>query len=489
MKPIVYIEYGEIWLFDGTTFTPCDSSAIKKYQVGTCVPLSRLHIGSFKFLSSLGEMERQIQTEIKMHEEGGLNPAQEYEIAAYNHTLEFENSTIVEAFACSRDALNEYYGDFVKKNKVLDWIVPSFITYESFYKRNEVEPQTDLFFYLGDRESYAVLFHHGTYIAHRRTSSVEALAKAINVDTQRCKNMLSSYGLSEENYPAEEKVFFDQLQLTFSKEVEKIIHTLNHKRGLFGIESIDQIYVDFNANTLEGLDKIYAAYGMENIPIQTLVCEKDKSINAHRFAKATYLYLCANDQIESPLNLSPYERRAAWHKRYSGQLIAVSAAALVLGMIHPLYYYGENAVLKKKISLLQSSLQQIEERSKGLSEKLQSIRAEVAKGEAKLKTLHDGIRVYELTLESLPVLMQARDIRQKMMYDAIDILEQYRLSTVSMEQNGTKSMQIHVIADYAQRATIAKFMQRWMETGYKEASTNEIYLDKNIYESKIEVLR
>jgi hypothetical protein len=301
--------------------------------------------------------------------------------------------------------------------------------------------------------------------------------------------MLSSYGLSEENYPAEEKVFFDQLQLTFSKEVEKIIHTLNHKRGLFGIESIDQIYVDFNANTLEGLDKIYAAYGMENIPIQTLVCEKDKSINAHRFAKATYLYLCANDQIESPLNLSPYERRAAWHKRYSGQLIAVSAAALVLGMIHPLYYYGENAVLKKKISLLQSSLQQIEERSKGLSEKLQSIRAEVAKGEAKLKTLHDGIRVYELTLESLPVLMQARDIRQKMMYDAIDILEQYRLSTVSMEQNGTKSMQIHVIADYAQRATIAKFMQRWMETGYKEASTNEIYLDKNIYESKIEVLR
>lgn len=489
MKPIVYIEYGETWLFDGTTFTPCDSSVAKKYQVGTCIPLSRLHIGSFKFLSSLGETERQIQTEIKMHEEGGLNSAQEYEVATYNHTLELENSTIVEAFACSHDALNEYYGNFVKKNKVLDWIVPSFITYESYYQRNEVEAQTDLFFYLGDRESYAVLFHHGKYIAHRRTSSVEALAKAINVDTQRCKNILSSYGLSEENYPVEERVFFDQLQLTFSKEVEKIIHTLNHKRGLFGIESIDKIYVDFNANTLEGLDRIYAAYGMENIPIQTLVCEKDKSINAHRFAKASYLYLCANDQIQSPLNLSPYERRAAWYKRYSGQLISVSAVALVLGLLHPVYYYSEGAALDKNISLLQSSLQQIEERSKRLSEKLQTIRAEVSKDEAKIKTLHDGIRVYELTLQSLPVLMQARDIRQKMMYDAIDILEEYRLSAVSMEQNGTKSMQIHVIADYAQRATIANCMQRWMETGYKEASTNEISLDKNIYESKIEVLR
>lgn len=489
MKPIVYIEYGETWLFDGTTFIPCDSSAAKKHQVGTCVPLSRLHIGSFKFLSSLGETERQIQTEIKMHEEGGLDSAEEYEVTSYTHTLEFESSTIVEAIACSHDALNEYYGDFVKKNKVLDWVVPSFITYESYYQRNEVEAKTDLFFYLGDRESYAVLFHHGKYIAHRRTSSVEALAKTINVDTQRCKNMLSNYGLSEENYPIEEKVFFDQLQLTFSKEVEKIIHTLNHKRGLFGIESIDKIYVDFNANSLEGLDKIYAAYGMENIPMQTLVCEKDQGINAHRFIKAMYLYLCANAQIPTPLNLSPYERRAAWHKRYSGQLIMVSAAALLLGLVHPVYYYTEGLVLEKKISLLQSNLEQIEERSKRLSEKLKTLRAEVLKDEAKVKTLSDGIRVYELTLQSLPVLMHARDIRQKMMYDAIEILEQYRLSAVSMEQNGTKSMQIHVIADYAQRATIAKFMQKWMETGYEEASTSEIFLDENIYESKIEVLR
>ncbi len=490
MKPIVYIEYDETWLFDGTTFVPCDSSAVKEYQVGTCVPLSRLHIGSFKFPSSLGEMERQIQTEIKMHEEGGLNSAQEYEIATYNHTLEFENSTIVEAFACSRDALDKYYGSFVKKNKVLDWIVPSFITYESHYQRKEEEAQTtDLFFYLGDRESYAVLFNHGKYITHRRTSSVEALAKTINVDTQRCKNMLSSNGLTEENYPIEERVFFEQLQLIFSKEVEKIVHTLNHKRGLFGIESIDKVYVDFDGNSLEGLDKIYAAYGMENIPMQTLVCEKDKSISAHRFAKATYLYLCANGQIQSPLNLSPYERRAAWYKRYSGQFIAVSAAALVLGLLHPLYYYTESVILENKIALLQSNLHQVEEKSKFLSEKLNTIRTEVAKDEAKIKTLQDSIRVYELTLERLPMLMQARDIRQKMMYDAIDILEQYKLSTVSMEQNGTKSMQIHVIADYAQRATIAKFMQKWMETGYKEASTNEIYLDKNIYESKIEVLR
>jgi hypothetical protein len=50
-------------------------------------------------------------------------------------------------------------------------------------------------------------------------------------------------------------------------------------------------------------------------------------------------------------------------------------------------------------------------------------------------------------------------------------------------------MSIHVIADYDKRATIAKFMQRWMETGYQEAHTDEIYLDANIYESKIRVLR
>ena len=489
MKPIVYIEYDEAWLFDGESFTPCELSEIKKYQAGTCLPLSSLHIGNFKFLSSLGNTERQIQTEIKMYDEGGLNSEKDYEIASCNHLLEFENSSIVEAFACSHDDLHTIFGDLVKKTKVIDWIVPSFVTYESYYKRHDIEEKTDLFFYLSDTASYAVFFHKGKYIAHRQTLSIEALAKEIGIDSVRCNYMLSNYGLVEENYPVDEKVFFDQLQLVLSKQVEKIAHTINHKRGLFGIEGIDKIFIDFNGKSLEGLDVIFAAFGIEDIPIEALVCQKDPNIPGHRFAKAMYIYLCANGQIDSPLNLSPYERQLEWYKRHSGRLAFTTAAALLLALIHPVYYYTQGLALEKKISMLEYNIAQMEEKTRVLSQKVKKIELEVKKDEENLRTLSDGNKVYAMTLESLPLLMHSRDIRQKMMYDAINILQRYKLSTVSIDQNGTNDMSIHVIADYTQRASIAKFMQRWMETGYKEARTDQIYLDQNIYESKIRVLR
>jgi hypothetical protein len=489
MKPIVYIEHDEAWLFDGKTFVPCEFDEIKKHQAGSFIPLSNLQIGNFKFLSSLGTTERQIQTEIKMHDEGGLNSEKDYEIASCEHPLEFENSTIVEAFACSHDDLNGVFADLLKQTKVIDWIVPSFITYESYYKRQEAQAKTDLFFYLSDTDSYAVFFHNGKYIAHRQTAPISVLAKEIGVDSVRCNYMLSNYGLIEENYPADEKVFFDQLQSVISKQVEKIAHTINHKRGLFGIDGIDRIFIDFHGNNLDGIGTIFSAYGIEDIPIEALVCGHDANIDAHRFVKAMYIYLCANAEIDNPLNLSPYERQQEWYKRHSGKLIGVSAAALVLALIHPVYYYTQGIVLQEQISVLESDVKQMEETTKRLSQKMKGLQSEIKKDEEKLLAMRKEIKVYEMTLQSLPVLMHSRDIRQKMMYDAINILDRYKLSAVSIDQNGTHDMSIHVIADYSKRASIAKFMQRWMQTGYQEARTDEIYLDENIYESKIKVLR
>ena len=488
-KPIVYLEKNEAWLFDGEVFTPCEFSAVKKYQCGTTIPLSELQIGSFKFSSSLGETELQIQTEIKMHEEGGLNANLDYEVASFNHVLEFENSTLVEAFASSHEELHESCDAIIKNTKVLDWVVPSFITYSSYYVRNEVEAKTDLFYYLGKEESYAVLFHKGKYVAHRRTLCIEEISIEVGIDDLRCRSLLSMNGLVEANYSEQDKPFFEQLQLVFSKQIEKIIHAVNHQRGLFGIEGIDHVYVDFDGHSLEGLENIFAAYGMDNVPIESILCKTSQRIETHRLTEAMYIYLCANDLIENPLNLSPFERQEIWYKRHSGQLIGISAAALLVALIYPAYFYTQGLLLDQKIQVLEASITQMEVETKRLGITLSSLQEKVKLSEKKIKTADAKNAVYSLTLESLPVLMNKGYIRQKMMYDALDILQKYKLSTLSLDQNGTKSMNIHVISDYNSRESIAKFMKRWMQTGYKEARTKKIYLDENIYESKIEVLR
>lgn len=488
-KPIVYLEKNEAWLFDGENFTPCDFSAVKKHQSGMSISLSKLHVGSFKFESSLSKNELQIQTEIKMHEEGGLNTELDYEVTSFNHILEFESSTLVEAFAASSDEINTSYAEIVKKAKVIDWIVPSFITYSSYYVHNKVETKTDLFFYLGEDESYAVLFHNGIYIAHRRIMSTKELAKEINIDEKRCQSLLKKYGLIEENCPEEDLPFIGLLQGVFSKQVEKIVHTINHKRGLFGIEGIDRVFIDFEGNDLAGLQNVFSAYGIDNIDIQRLVCTQKESAHSHRFVKAMYIYLSANELIPSALNISPYERQAPWFKRHSGHLVSVGAAAVLLSLIHPGYFYFQGALYDEKIQSIEVKLYSIEEETKVLGVKLKSLKDEVKKAQVKVKAIEGTNKAHQITLDTLPILMNKRNIRQDMMYDAVDLLKKYRLSSISLDQNSTDSMNIHVIADYRSRDKIAKFMKAWMESGYKEAKTKEIFLDKNIYESKIEVLR
>ena len=488
-KPIVYLEKDEAWLFDGENFKPCDFTEVKKHEAGASIPLSKIQVGSFKFSSSLSDTELQIQTEIKMHEEGGLDVEREYEISSFNHVLEVENSTLVEALAASHEQLSECCADLVKKSKVIDWIVPSFITYSSYYVYNEVEAKTDLFFYLGDNESYAVLFNEGVYIAHRKMLSIEEFAKESGLDEKRCKTLLSKYGLLEDACPEEEKVFISALQTSFSKQVEKVVHTINHKRGLFGIEGIDRIFVDFQGHDLAGLEMIFAAYGMENLEMKSLVCQKADVEHSHRFIKAMYIYLCANGLLPNPLNLSPYERQPIWYKRHSGHLVMVSAAAVLLSLLHPGYFYVQSMLYDEKIEVLETRITSMQAEVTSLSVKLKGLQAEVKKSRAKVQAVNGSNKVYQLTIDTLPLLMNKRNIRQKMLYDALEMLRAQNLSTISLDQNGTDSMIIHVIADYSSRDKIAKFMKAWMQSGYKEARTQEIYLDENIYESKIEVFR
>ncbi len=487
--PIVYLENNKSWLFDGHTFTPCDVSAVKQYQCGTTVPLSSLQVANYKFPSSLSETELQIKTEVKFYEEGGLSSDKEYEISSVKQQLEFENSVLVEAFAISNERLDASFADVAKKSKAIDFIVPDFICYESFYASSDIEAKVDLFFYLSEDESHVTLLQNGKYIAHRRLPSIEAIAQKINIDTMKCKNLLVQYGLKASNYPEEERPFFEQLLALFSTDVEKIVHTVNHKRGAFGITGIDNVYVDFEGNPLDGFASLFLEQGLQNVSVEALRCKHINSEESNRFIKAMYMYLLANKQIESSLNLTPYERQLVWYKRHSGVFMAVCASSLLLALIHPTYFYLKDGQLSEEVAVLETKWHQLQSESAVFQKELKSLQSKRKESEAKLGELKAENETYSFTLKQLPIMLDSHIARQTMMNNAVNILQHQQLSILSLEQNGTKEMKVHVIADYAKRDNIAKFMKEWMQSGYTKALTDEIYLDENIYESTIRVFR
>ncbi|MCJ7766430.1 MAG: hypothetical protein MUP09_10880 [Thiovulaceae bacterium] len=487
--PIVYLENNKSWLFDGHTFTPCDLSEVKKYQAGTTLPLSSLQVANYKFPSSLSENELQIRTELKFYEEGGLSVEKEYEISSVKQQLEFESSLLVEAFAISNELLDASFADVVKKSKAIDFIVPDFICYESFYTSSGIEAKVDLFFYLSEDEAHATLLQNGTYIAHRRLPSIDVIAQKMNIDVLKCKELLSQYGLKSSNYPEAEHPFFEQLLALFSKEVEKIVHTVNHKRGAYGIIGVDKVYVDFEGNSLDGLDSLFLEHGVQNISVEALRCKHKSNEESNRFIKAMYLYLIVNKQMQPSLNLTAYERKLAWYKRHSGVLMAVSASSLLLALVQPTYSYLYDGQLSKEVSVLETKWQQSQSASAVLQKKLKAVLSERKESEANLAELKGESATYSLTLKQLPLMLDEHISRQKMMNDAVGILQHQQLSILSLEQNGTEEMKVHVIADYAKRDHIARFMKEWMQRGYTKALTDEIYLDKNIYESTIRAFR
>lgn len=488
-KRIVYLEDDKSWLFDGHVLTPCDFSYVKKYQSGAFISLSKIQVGNYKFSSSLSDTEIEIQTEIKMYENAGLSSEKDYEITSYTHNIEFENTTLVEAFACSHEDIKDGFDKIAQKSKNIDWLVPSFISYESFYTCKTVTDTTDLFYYLSDEEAHIVLFQNRQYVAHRRVSSIKQLAKESGLDIVRCKGLLNEFGLLQENYPEEEKIFFDQLESLFSKQVEKIVHTINHKRGLFGISGIDNIYIDFGGRNLEGIERIFSVYGMENIHLEVLSCKDEELENAHRYLKAMYIYLCANDKILNPLNLTIYERQPPIYKRHVGVLMGVSVAAMFLALIYPGYYYIQNQVLEDEINSLEKKHLGLKTKQTVLNKNLNKLKEQRKEVEKKITSVQNMNKVYNETLNTLPELINTRYVRRKMMYDALSILESNKLSTISLEQNGTTEMNLHVICNYTKRDNIAKFIKKWIDIGYSGARTSEIYLDENIYESKIRVLK
>jgi len=79
--------------------------------------------------------------------------------------------------------------------------------------------------------------------------------------------------------------------------------------------------------------------------------------------------------------------------------------------------------------------------------------------------------------------------RQQMLLDVTSELGRYRLGTLSMEQNGSKGMALHVVADYRKRDDIAKLMSGLYALGYQNVQTDEITLDNDTYNAVVKVTR
>jgi hypothetical protein len=481
---ILFIDQSHTLTYSDGRFIQSDAREFTELLSGAIIPLSLLNIHTIKFPNHLNDEELAIQVEIRMFEEGNLNPDNEYTIGFIRHNLITDNSFLCEVFALSHSKSADYFSTALSHLNVIDLVLPGFMIYTAYY--NALPETNDLFIYLGEDEAFAAIYQHGTYIAHRTIDTLTTLAVESGLDLTTLKSYLAERGVLEERYSPEEYTKFSLIQERLSRNIERITHTIKHKRGLFGFEGIDHIYLDFEGQNIPGLESIFDDYGIHGIEITPLTQPKSSSTEFHNHLSAKYLA----SQIHAPLlNLSTFERKARWYKRESGRFLATVILSLVIAIGVPIALLTMISNEEQRKEELTNTLTQLEKETAHLSVILKEQNQHLAKNENTIQMLKKETALIQGAQETADLIGQMNQKRQQFLLDVTSELGRYGLGTLMIEQNGSKEMSIQVISKYQKRDDIAKLMSGLYTRGYQDVQTHEISLDNKMYNAIVKVTR
>ena len=481
---------GSLWHRENDALVPGDPKKGAKGFVGALVPAADLHAHTFKLPKTTASDRFATQVEITMYEESGLDVEKEYAIAYVRHALEFEDSWLVEAYAVETARLKELFGPSVKKLHHIDLMVPPYLVYEGFYASSDGgERGTDLFLHLGERESFAVLCKGGRYIAHRNLPPLEAVALKAQVTPAVLRETLAKQGLDKGAYAPDESMVMVAISDALGAMVERIVQTVNHKRGLFGFASVDTVYLDFEGGEIPGLWALLDGYGFSESDKRLFACCGLSKAWAYRAAACRYFEAVASGEIAETANLTVFEKSPSLLATHVGKFLVLAAAALVTVVGAGAYLEWENANLQTREAALEAEYRSIVEKTKRLTRHLDSLKKKHRQLQKRNEESIRAVYAYDEAADAMELIVASKLKRRRMIEDVDRALAAEKLSAISIDQNGSKKIAVEILTPYKERDRIARFMGRMIDKGYAGVETERILLNKDVYKSRVEIVR
>ncbi|WOE69716.1 hypothetical protein RZR97_11475 [Hydrogenimonas thermophila] len=489
LEKVIYLQDGKLLFFDGHEFTTALPKHAKKFPVGATIPSKILHTYLFKTSNETSKDQLDIEVEIKVYENGGLDPNVEYVIDYLSHNIENSDSVLVEVLAVPNDSLEDYFKEYTKKINTIDYIVPTFLTYKSLYTRGISDDKTDLFIYFSEDESLASIFKNGEYIAYKQIDSLNEIAQKSNLHLEELKKILLEKGFEESRYESdEEEAIYNLLVEIFTPNIQKIIHVVNNKRSIFGLDGIDRIWLDFNGKLIPGLDHFYSFMAYEEIEYKAIEIEDIDGDNIHAYISASYFLDLANSLYDG-LNFTIYERKPPVYKLELFKLTLFAIVGILINGAIDSYFIYQIDITKNGSDAIRHKLKSQKKSIESLQKKLKSDKQRSEELKKVLNRKAHEIKVYKDTLIALDDLTHGNLIREEFINDILVVLQKFNLSTSKIIQKGNYEVEISLIAEYNQRERIAKFIEALSKKGYQDVSTGKISLNNGVYESTVRIVR
>jgi hypothetical protein len=331
------------------------------------------------------------------------------------------------------------------------------------------------------------MYKDAHYISTRTITTLSELAEKLGIKLPELKILLSSKGIENDNYTPDEFLKMHSIQEELSKIVERVAHAISHKRGVFGFDSVDRFFIDFEGQDIPGFLALFENYGFDaSVSSPLKIFDELEPEQYNDAISALYILGIVEEKYKSA-NLTIFERRAVFYKTHSGIFFIVLGVAVVLALAYPLYGTYQLSLLEAERYILEEKVDTMNVLTKKLQKKLKEVRLERKRVEGDRDEIIATIASYDELTDTLKEQKEDKKVRQLMMQDVNVAMAEYRLSSRNLDQNGSDSMQIHIISEYEKRDDIAKFMKKLIGLGYLHVSTQEIKRKENIYESIIEI--
>ncbi len=485
---IIYIKDEKYFLFDGKTFNKAKDKDAKKYYVTSAVNPSALYFHTHKLPSSLDDKSVEIKMDISIYEEGGASEDKDYITSFIRTPLKTEDNDLVDLFGIETNQSDNLYKDIAQKLGAVDIITPSFLCYHSLYQPGH-ENTTDIYLYFGDEEAYGTIYANGKYISHRSMENLARVSALCGWELDVLKAALKTRGLQQDAYAEEENANLDTIKASIHRSVEKIIYTLNHKKGIFNMSDTYRVFVDFEGDSIIGLEEIFEYYDLHVKSLQPINTQNnnDRSLN-HDFLIANYLLGVVNKKYKS-INLSPYEREEPFYKQPAGYLF-ISAFAGILVVVGA--YFALSMMIdanKEEMALLDDKIKSASGLSKKFETKIKDLKAKKENLEKYYATLQKQDNNLQKSKKAVPYINSQAMQRQQMIDDALQGLSKNNLGAVFMEQNNSNLLKIEIVTEMGKEEKIANFLNYMSNRGYQKSYTDKIENNNTIYKSVVEIAR
>ncbi len=397
----------------------------------------------------------------KMYDELALDQAVAYQMQYLETFWKVdEEHRYFHLFIVDPEELKETFKDITDAIKYIDTIIPSPLLFKTLYTKEIIEgSHAECFIYIEEHDASVTLYVDKEFLY---TKSIKYSLHEIHerfcelygeqIEYEYFKEFLEKTNLKKSDSP---------YRLTLIKIYKELFGTINeiltYIKRAYELDNINTLFIGSALYFESKLDEILEA----ELGIKSQVLEFDYNLESNesyidQFHSLMYLYTTLREEERYQTNFTLFPRPPKFLKRPSGQIIAISAAALVLALIYPVTYWILAYMQDLRLELLKNEYTEIHTKRVTREATIKNKKAELEKTIALVKKEIQEFQEKKETLKKVKKVKNDYLMKAAALSELTKDLNSYRVKVDSIlyeEENDQKVFTLHLVSSKSIKIT------------------------------------